>query len=251
MSIGPAVNPSQSAFTLARTSDIVTNSKGSTLSMVYVGPQDSTIKAAFYAAHPLGESHSTYTASELDEYNEKLIGGSGDTKGMVEITLTYKPGGTSASGVLGQMRPGDSTLESDSNAVEQPIEKKPSGAAGTQAEWTSNLPALKLLELAGVESWIDPQPTVTRTDAVESSAFTFTESEIMGDVGKVLTVASIGAWGVLSAEVDEDSSKWLYTNKRIVKNGETVTISRTAQRNREGWEKQYIYDVGSESPENP
>lgn len=245
------VNPSQSDFILSRTVDVSRRATGATVQMVYVGPQDSTIKAAFLAAHPFGEAHGTYTTSELDETNERLLGGSGDTRGMVEITLTYKPGGTSASGVLGLMRPGDSTLESDSNAVEQPIEKAPPEwirSGGTQATWTTALPALKLAGLAGIEGWIDPQPTVTRTDAVESTSFSFTQDEVTETVGKVLTGASLGSWGVSSA----DDGKWLFTNKRIVKNGETVTVSRVAQFNREGWETSYVYiDEANSTPENP
>lgn len=247
----PDVNPSQSAFTLSRTVDVSRRATGATVQMIYVGPQDAVVKAAFLAAHPFGESHGTYTASELDETNERLLGGSGDTRGMVEITLTYKPGGTSASGVLGLMRPGDFTLESDSNCVEQPIEKLPPEAqrqTTTQTQWLLDLPGHQLLTLAGVEGWIDAQPTVTRTDAVESSSFSFTESEIIGDVGKVMTSGAMGAWGVASASAD----KWLYNNKRIVKNGETVTISRTAQYARQGWAVDYVYlNTGSETPGNP
>jgi hypothetical protein len=254
----PDVNPSQSAFTLSRTSDVVTNAQGTTISMVYVGPQDAAIKAAFYAAHPLGEAHSAYTLSELSEYREKLIGGSGDTRGMVEISLEYKPSGATSSGVLGLMRPGESTLESDSNAVEHPIEKVPpeyfrtATAGSEQSEWEASGNAATL-KAGGIESWIDPQPTVTRTDAVESSSFSFTESEITGDVGTVMTSSAMAQWGVLSAAQDDDgNSKWLYTNKRITKNGETVTITRTAQYNREGWEMAYVYNGGgSETPENP
>lgn len=246
-----AVNPTQSAFVLDRTTDVERTSNGATISVVYKGPNDAATKAAFYAALAWGTPHSVYTESVLSTTNEKALGGSGSASGMVEITLTYKPESSSMSGVLGVMRPGESSLESDSNAVEQPIEKLPPNAAAqpiTQADWITDLPARKLDALAGIEGWIDPQPTVTRTDAVESSSFTFTEAEIIDSVGQVLSSGSMGSWGVNSAS----SGKWLFTNKRIVKNGETVTISRTAQYNREGWETSYVYiDEANSTPENP
>ena len=246
-----SVNPTQSAFVLDRTTDVERTPAGATVSVVYKGPNDTAIKAAFYATLTWDTPHSVYTDSVLSSTNEKVLGGSGASSGMVEITLTYKPASSSASGVLGMMRPGESTLESDSNAVEQPIEKAPPEyvrAGGTQATWNDDYPPLKDTNLAGIEGWIDPQPTVTRTDAVESSSFTFTEAEIIDSVGQVLSSSSMGSWGVNSAS----TGKWLFTNKRIVKNGETVTISRTAQYNREGWEVAYVYiDEANSTPENP
>ncbi len=247
------VNPTQSAFVLDRTTDVERTSNGATISVVYKGPNDAATKASFYAALTWGTPHSVYTDSVLSTTNEKALGGSGSASGMVEITLTYKPESSSMSGVLGVMRPGESTLESDSNAVEQPIEKCPPEYFRTatygdeQAEWEASGNAATL-KAGGNEGWIDPQPTVTRTDAVESSSFTFTEAEIIDSVGQVLSSGSMGSWGVNSAS----SGKWLFTNKRIVKNGETVTISRTAQYNREGWETTYVYIDGANStPENP
>lgn len=252
----PAVNPTQAAFVIDRMSDISFTSKGRTFTVFYKGPNDSTTILAFYAALPFGTPHATYAGSTVREFVERPVGGSGVSGGMVEIGVVYKPDEVSASGVLGGMTPGESILEADSNTVEEPIEKLPPEARRqtiTQAAWLDDLPSRQQDSLAGIKGWLNPQPTVTRTDAVDSSSFTFTEAQIIGHVGRVMKAGAIGDWGVSSPEQDADGkTKWLYTGKRITKNGDTVTIQRTAQYASQGWETSYVYrSDGTESPENP
>ncbi len=247
----PGVNPSQTEFVIDRTSDIDFTSKGRTFTVFYKGPNVSAAILAFYAALPFGTPHSTYTGSVVKQFVERPLANSGVSGGMVEIGVVYKPEEVSSSGVLGGMSPGESILEADSHAVEEPIEKLPPEARRqtiSQAAWLEDLPARQLDTLAGIKGWINPQPTVTRTDAVASSSFTFTETEITGQVGRVMTASAMGSWGVQSAS----DGKWLYAGKRITKNGDTVTVQRTAQYSSSGWETSYVYrSDGTESPENP
>lgn len=105
------------------------------------------------------------------------------------------------------------TQSSDSNASEEPIETHPDYSTA----WETSKP--------GVTSFLLPSPTYTRTEVQNS--FSFSQSNIVDDVGTIDTPT-----GLTGAE----SGKWLKTSKTVSQQGDKFAITETWQYNKNGWD---------------
>lgn len=125
---------------------------------------------------------------------------------------------------------GTVTYEADANAIEIPIEQHPkyNYIASKTDENGIYTPVLTDggtdYPFPGVTSYLVPQPTFTRTEVM--SSFTFTEANIIENVGLINNPTGM---------TSPTSGKWLKTRLSIRKNGNVVEKNETWQYNSADW----------------
>lgn len=125
--------------------------------------------------------------------------------------------------------------ETDSNMIELPIQQHPGFSSGSSTyDDAGNLitPYVTSKLLPGVTSFLSPQPTYTRTEML--SSFTFSEANIISNVGKRQAPT-----GMTSAT----AAKWLKTRLSIRKIGKVVEKSESWQYAQNDWESVIYADA--------
>lgn len=244
-------NPAVSAFAFDRKGRVRRTGRGVEVAMHYKGPNTEAAKETLVAAHPFGEPHEDFEDSFLNSIDESPLADSPEGQGMVELILNYGPLESSSAGTLGRMNPGDWTLETDCGTVEQPKEVAPPGylaiGGNTQETWTALGDEGRSNWLEGAQGWLEPQIVAVRTDVVDfGRSKNISESEAFGQVGKLLTQASMSSWGITGSTLN----RWLFTAKRISINGQAKIITRTAQGVRTQWNNAAYEDDATEMAEN-
>lgn len=129
---------------------------------------------------------------------------------------------------------GTITLEGDSNAIKIPIEQ--------HADWSSTIRAKRVPggALEGVTHYLSPQPVFRRGEILD--AFTWTESNLIVDVGKRFSGAQMATKGLAAATTDA----WLKMVLRIRQVGDKFDKGESWQFAENGWNTDiYATAVGS------
>jgi hypothetical protein len=115
---------------------------------------------------------------------------------------------------------GTVTQDADANAIEIPIQQHPDYSAGTSYRDKDGVfhAFLGAHEKIGVESYLVPQPTYTRTEVL--SSFTFSEANIISAVGTINAPTGVAS---------PTTNAWLKTRLGIRKNGNVIEKSETWQ----------------------
>jgi len=132
---------------------------------------------------------------------------------------------------------GTITREADSNAIDIPIGQHPNASPGNNYDEENKIGKG---DWEGIESYIDPQPQYIRKEVLDS--FTFSEANIIHNVGKIHTGAQMNTAG-MSAATD---GKWLKMSLRIGESGDNYDKSEMWQYAENGWRTD-IYDPASGS----
>lgn len=232
------MNPTLNAFTLAnRKRKIVP--EGTIVIEQWTGPASGF--AAFVGAYDFGTAHGTYSDSFLSDIDELPFSGTGLSTGATTVQLTYAPENYKTGGLISGLSPGQTSLEVDSNLIENPIEMMPMTAATnglTPEQWASIVEEYKA---NGVTGYLEPAPTMAFTTAEDSSSASITESEIIANMGKIALSSSLAACGVTAASSD----KWLWVGRRITFSGGVKQTQIRAQYSPRGWDPvgNYLYDT--------
>jgi hypothetical protein len=231
------MNPTLSTFTLAsRKRKKIT--QGFIVVEQWKGPAAGF--NAFVAGYTFGAAHGDYSTSFLNDIEELPLNGTGLSSGVTVVQLTYAPENYQTSGLVSGLSPGQTSLEIDSNLIENPIEAKPDTTAAvdlTAAQWAEQVTAYKAL---GVQGYLIPAPVMTFTTAEESSTATVTESEVVVQMGKIAKSTSLAACGLTAAS----DTKWLWVGRRISFSGGVKQVQIRAQYSGSGWDPigNYLYD---------
>jgi hypothetical protein len=122
---------------------------------------------------------------------------------------------------------GTITYEADANAIEIPIQQHPSYSPGTSYRDADGVfhAFLGANEKIGVEAYLLPQPTFTRTEVL--SSFTFSEANIISGVGTINAPTGM---------TSPTAGKWLKTRLSVRKSGSVVEKSESWQYASGGWD---------------
>jgi hypothetical protein len=185
-----------------------------------------TQKVGTAVSNALGEADPADATIFLKEVNfDPTPGGGYET-----VELVYAPStpGDPSTGPVGTV-----TLEADANAIEVPIQQHPNyygsdsyrdaegvfhaflKAGGGAPGGTDN---------PGVESYMVPQPTFTRTEVL--SSFTFTEANI---------ISAVGTRNAPTGMTSPTADRWLKMRLSIRKSGNVVEKSESWQYASAGW----------------
>jgi hypothetical protein len=176
--------------------------------------------ATFLAANAVGSTSGTFRLAEITEES---------TKGVSRMSLQYvtpsaytlRYGGT---GIVNQ--------EGDSNAQEVPIWLHPD-CSNPEDAGTGNPPIIGGNAKPGVESYIKPAPTYTRSEVV--SSFAFTEANLIDNVGKRQAPTGV---------TSPTANAWLKMSKTPVPEGENFRIVETWQHSPTLWDED-IYEAAT------
>lgn len=135
---------------------------------------------------------------------------------------------------------GTITYEADANVLEIPIQQHPnfySGKLEDDGSYTANLhdwgQSGPGTDFPGLQSYLVPQPIFSRTEIL--SSFTFTEANIISNVGKICAPTGM---------TSPTSGAWLKTRLSVRKNGNIIEKSESWQYASAGWES-YVYPTGT------
>lgn len=145
--------------------------------------------------------------------------------GYETVELVYGPNNGSSSGVVGPV--GTITYESDANAIEIPIQQHPNYSPGSSYRDSDGIfhAFLSGNDHPGVESYMVPQPTFTRTEVL--SSFTFSEANI---------ISAVGTRNAPTGMTSPTAGKWLKTRLAIRASGSVVEKSESWQYASAGWD---------------
>jgi hypothetical protein len=155
--------------------------------------------------------------------------------GFETVELVYEPSspGDPSTGPAGTI-----TFETDSNVIEIPIQQHPAYYAADSyrdadgvfhAFLFDNGSGPPATDHPGVESYLVPQPTFTRTEVL--SSFTFSEANI---------ISAVGTRNAPTGMTSPTANKWLKMRLSIRKSGNVVEKSESWQYASGGWDA-HIY----------
>lgn len=122
---------------------------------------------------------------------------------------------------------GTVTQEADANPIEIPIQQHPNYSPGA-SYWDKDGVLHAFIggnEKIGIEAYMVPQPTYTRTEVLAS--FTFSEANIIANVGTIEAPTGM---------TSPTAGKWLKTRLSIRKSGSVVEKSESWQYATAGWD---------------
>jgi hypothetical protein len=153
--------------------------------------------------------------------------------GFETVELVYEPSspGDPSTGPVGTI-----TFEADSNAIEVPIQQHPNIYLSScyrdedgvyHAFLSPSAPGARdtAVDHPGVESYLVPQPTFTRTEVL--SSFTFTEANI---------ISAVGTRNAPTGMTSPTADKWLKMRLSLRKSGNVVEKAETWQYAAAGWD---------------
>ena len=202
------------ATKIQRTQRISSNAQ-----IVDVYDMDPSKLATFVSGYTVGTS--TIGSLVLATIDQQIKGG------KATATLTFVPPSTLTAKYAGTSV---TTYDSDTNATETPIWQHPD--CDNPDGWkTEENPIIDGVEQSGnLQAYLTPAPTFTRTRSV--NAATLSQSDVIGDVGKIEAPTGL---------TSPTAGRWLNVAKNITNNGEVMTIRETWQYNPEGVWNDKVY----------
>lgn len=150
-----------------------------------------------------------------------------DKDGPVNAIVTYKWAVPDPTTQEAQTPVGTVVLGSDSNAIDIPIGQNVN-KSGTNYDEEKKI---GIGDWEGIESFLSPQPVFNRTETL--AAFSFSQTNIVGSVGNVMTTVAMAAKG-LSGATDK---YWLQMSLVVTQNGNVFTKKEEFQFADNGWAK--------------
>jgi hypothetical protein len=172
--------------------------------------------STFLAALTPGSTDATWTSAVFVGAG---VSQAGDTNEVKEVEVRYEPPEWSFTVI-----PNGTTREADANPLEVPVAKAPGSPSAAEVEDAV---------ADGIEAVLVPMPVYRRT-TVTSGSFTWSQANIIGNVGKIDDTPE--------GMTTPDAERWLNHEHKVTERAGVVTEQTGWQYNPTGWDTT-LYDT--------